>query len=159
MEVNVGFENLISTMVAAACRGDGTAVAACFTPDGVYHDCFYGAFQGAAIVEMVEQYFHRDACHFKWDLHTVVDDGHTGYARYVFSYESRLPGALGKRALFEGVCICELQGGKIAAYREVANSAVGLHSLGFEPARIVRRLAREAQELADRPEAAAHRAG
>lgn len=153
------FETLISTMVAAVCRGDGAAAAACFTPDGVYHDCFYGAFQGAAIAEMVEQYFHRDAGNLKWDLHDVVDNGRTGYARYVFSYESRLPDALGQRVLFEGVGICVLQGGRIASYREVANSAVGLHSLGFEPARIARRLAREAQELAARPEAAGHRAG
>jgi ketosteroid isomerase-like protein len=153
----MSFAALITAMTQAACRGDGAAVAACFTPDGVYHDCFYGAFQGPAIVQMIEAFFHRDACDFRWDLHDIVDDGHTGYARYVFSYESKLPGAAGRRALFEGVSICALRDGRIASYREVANSAVGLHALGFAPERIAKLLAREARELAARPEAAGHR--
>jgi ketosteroid isomerase-like protein len=152
----MSFAALITAMTQAACRGDGAAVAACFTPDGVYHDCFYGAFQGPAIVQMIEAFFHRDACDFRWDLHDIVDDGLTGYARYVFSYESKLPGAAGRRALFEGVSICALRDGRIASYREVANSAVGLHALGFAPERIAKLLAREARELAARPEAAGH---
>ncbi|MCC7120425.1 MAG: nuclear transport factor 2 family protein [Gammaproteobacteria bacterium] len=153
----MNFADLIVTMTQAACRGDGAAVAACFTPDGIYHDCFYGPFQGTAIATMVEDFFHRDAREFRWDLHDVVDDGRTGYARYVFSYESKLPIASGRRALFEGVSICELRGGKIASYREVANSAVGLYTLGFAPERIAKLLAREARELAARSEAATHR--
>ena len=104
----MSFASLLSAMTAAACRGEGGAVAACFTPDGVYHDCFYGAFAGADIARMVEDYFHRDARDFRWDLHDVVDNGSLGYARYVFSYESTLPGCEGQRALFEGVAICEL---------------------------------------------------
>lgn len=153
----MSFAELITTMTQAACRGDGAAVAACFTPDGVYHDCFYGAFAGAAIVTMIEDYFHRDARDFRWDLHDIVDDGRVGYARYVFSYESKLPYAAGRRALFEGVSICELRQGRLASYREVANAAVGLHTLGFAPERIARLLDREARELAARTEAAAHR--
>lgn len=152
----MNFAALLTTMTQAACRGDGAAVAACFTPDGVYHDCFYGAFQGPAIVEMIEARFHRDARDFRWDLHDVVDDGHTGYARYVFSYESKLPDAAGRRALFEGVSICRLRDGRIESYREVANSAVGLHALGFAPGRIAKLLAREADALAARAESAGH---
>ena len=150
------FASLISTMAAAACRGNGAEVVACFTPEGVYHDCFYGAFKGADIATMVEGYFHRDARDFRWDMHDCVDDGRIGYARYVFSYESTIAGSEGKRALFEGVSICELREGLIASYREVANSAVGLQSIGFAPARVTRFLEREARELASRPEASAH---
>jgi len=153
----MSFAELIATMTQAACRGDGAAVAACFTADGVYHDCFYGAFTGAAIATMIEDYFHRDARDFRWDLHDIVDDGRIGYARYVFSYESRLPNAMGRRALFEGVSICELREGRLASYREVANAAVGLHTLGFAPERIAKLLDREARELAGRSEAARHR--
>ncbi len=152
----MSFATLIATMTQAACRGDGAAVAACFTPDGVYHDCFYGAFEGPAIARMIEDFFHRDARDFRWDLHDLVDDGRTGYARYVFSYESRLPAAAGRRALFEGVSICRLRDGRIESYREVANSAVGLHALGFAPERIAKLLGREARELAARPESAGH---
>lgn len=152
----MSFAALLSAMTAAACRGDGAAVAACFTPDGVYHDCFYGAFEGAAIASMIEGFFHRDAGDFRWDLHDVVDDGRTGYARYVFSYTSKLPDAQGRRAIFEGVSICRLRDGRIERYREVANSAVGLLTLGFAPERIAKFLAREARELAGREEAAGH---
>lgn len=153
----MNFATLITNLTQAACRGDGAAVAACFTADGIYHDCFYGAFQGAAIVDMIAR-FHRDARDFRWDLHDIVDDGRVGYARYVFSYESLLPGSEGRRALFEGVSICELRDGRLASYREVANAAAGLQALGFAPGRIAKLLEREARELAARPEAAGHRA-
>ena len=111
----MSFAALISTLMSAACRGDGAAVAACFTPDGVYHDCFYGAFTGPAIASMITDYFHRDATDFRWDPHDIVDNGATGYARYVFSYASRLPGCEGRRALFEGVSICTLRDGRTSA--------------------------------------------
>ena len=154
----MAFAKLIQTMADAACRGDGPAVAACFTPDGTYHDCFYGAFTGPQrIVEMIEGYFHRDACNFKWDMHEAVDNGATGYARYVFSYESKLPGSEGRRALFEGVSVCTLRNGLIHAYHEVANAAAGLQDLGFPPERIAKFLAKESKALAARDEAAGHR--
>jgi ketosteroid isomerase-like protein len=151
------FATLIRNMAAAACRGDGRAVRECFTPDGVYHDVFYGAFQGDAIIEMIEKYFHRDACNFIWDMHTPVADGHTGYARYVFSYESKLPAAVGKRAGFEGVSVCTLQGGKIHAYHEVTNALVGLQALGFAPERLAKIATKESAAFFARPEAAHHR--
>ena len=153
----MNFAGLITTMTQAACRGDGQAVVDCFTPDGVYHDCFYGPFQGAAIATMVEDFFHRDARDFRWDLHDILSDARVGYARYVFSYESKLAGAEGRRALFEGVSVCALRDGRIASYREVANAAVGLHTLGFAPERIAKLLAREARDLAGRAEAVGHR--
>ena len=84
------FTNLISEMTRAAVRGDGRAARACFTENGVYHDCFYGAFQGDAIIDLIERYFHRDAGSFIWDIHDPLSDGRLGYARYVFSYESKL---------------------------------------------------------------------
>ena len=58
----VPFADLITAMTAAAAAGRGHDVAACFTPDGVYHDVFYGDFQGpAAIADLIENHFHRDA--------------------------------------------------------------------------------------------------
>ena len=59
------FSGLIQNMIAAACRGDGAGVAACFTPEGVYHDVFYGSFRGPAeIARMIEGHFHRDGSDF-----------------------------------------------------------------------------------------------
>lgn len=150
------FATLINTLAAAACRGDGAAVAACFTADGTYHDCFYGAFQGPAIVTLISDYFHRDAADFRWDMHDVVNDGRVGYARYVFSYVSKLKGSEGRRALFEGVSICTLRDGRIASYHEVANAAVGMKALGMSAEKIDRFLSREATALAARAESAHH---
>ena len=152
------FALLISDMIEAACRGDGAGLAACFAPDGVYHDVFYGSFRGRAeIAHMIEEYFHRDGGEFRWDVHDPVEAEGTGYARYVFSYRSRLKGCEGRRAVFEGVAICRLRGGLIADYREVANAATGLSLMGFDDARLARFVARQAAELTARDEAAAHK--
>ena len=110
------FGVLIRKMTQAACEGDGAGVAACFTEDGVYHDVFYGSFEGRGrIAEMINDYFHRDACNFRWDMHDPVSDGETGYCRYVFSYESKLGEAKGTRTMFEGVAIATLQDGLIVS--------------------------------------------
>jgi len=121
------------------------------------HDVFYGEFAGRArISAMIEQWFHRDATDFRWDMHDPVFDGRTLYARYVFGFRSRLPGAEGRRAVFEGVSIMTIQEGQIAAYREVANPAPGLVDLGFAPERIAKLMARDGASLKARPETARH---
>lgn len=151
------FGTLIRTMTQAACRGDGAGVAACFTPDGVYHDVFYGAFQGPAIADMIENYFHRDASNFRWDVHAPVSDGQTGYARYVFSFDSKLEGHEGNRACFEGVALCTLKDGLIEEYHEVAEAVTGLSLIGFPEGRIAGYAAKQARQLLARDEAEAHR--
>jgi hypothetical protein len=86
------FSALLNRMATAACAGDGLVVAACFTDEGIYHDCFYGPFQGTDnIANLIENHFHRDAENFRWDLHEPVENHGIGYARYVFSYRSKLP--------------------------------------------------------------------
>ena len=155
----MAFERLIRDMAAAIARGDGAAAADCFCADGVYHDVFYGAFPKPEIPRMVSDYFHRDATNFIWDMHDPVSDGRVGYARYVFSYDGRMPGSEGRRAIFEGVSVCTLRDGLILAYHEVANTAPGLQRLGFAPERLARVVARQADALAARDEARHHRAG
>ena len=151
------FAELIKTMTAAIVRADGAAAAACFTPDGVYHDVFYGAFAQPEIPRMVTDYFHRDASAFIWDIHDAACEGNIGYARYVFSYDAKVAGCEGRRALFEGVSICQLRDGLLASYTEVANAAPGLHMIGFAPERLLKVIERQGQALATRPEAAHHR--
>ncbi len=154
------FGALMRKMTQAACDGDGAAVASCFTEDGVYHDVFYGAFQGPArIEEMIRDYFHRDATNFRWDLHDPVSDGKVGYVRYIFSYDAKTKGAEGKRAMFEGVSVVALKDGLIAAYKEVANTATGLEMMGYGPERLARIFARQGEELAGRDEVAGHLPG
>ena len=154
----------MSTMLRAFCdaveRHDGKAFAELFTEDGVYHDVFYGAFTGRAkIAEIIDDWFYRTATDFRWDMHEPVSDGKTLYARYTFSYRSTLPEANGARAMFEGVAIMALRDGKIASYREVANTATGFVDMNFAPERIAKIVARKGAELKARPEMKRHLEG
>ena len=153
----MAFAELIRRMTAAACLGDGAGVAACFTPDGIYHDVFYGEFKGADIGRMIEEFFHRDARDFVWDIHDPVDNGDIGYARYVFSFTSKLPGHEGKRACFEGVAVCQLKDGLIAHYAEVAEASAGLALMEFTDDRIAKHAHRRGRFLMSRDEAEHHR--
>ena len=138
-------------------RRNGNALAELFTEDGVYHDVFYGAFEGRAkIAELIDDWFYRTATDFRWDMHDPVSDGETLYARYTFSYRSILPEAKGARVMFEGVAIMKLRDDKIAEYREVANTATGFVDMNFAPARIVKIVAKQGAALKARPEMKRH---
>jgi ketosteroid isomerase-like protein len=148
---------LLRAFCDAAEHKDGARFASLFCEHGVYHDVFYGAFEGRArIAAMIEDYFYKTAADLRWDMHDPVSDGRTLYARYTFSYRSLLPEAKGARAMFEGVSIIRLEAGKIADYREVANAAAGLVDMNFAPERIAKFLARQGRELKARPEMARH---
>lgn len=148
---------LVRDFCAAVEAEDGERFAALFTPDGVYHDVFYGEFAGRErIAAMIRDRFCRDATDFRWDMHDPVFDGAMLYARYVFSYRSKLPDAAGRRAMFEGVSIMTIRDGLIATYREIANSAPGLVDLGFAAERIARISSRQGVALRQRAEAARH---
>ena len=148
---------LLKEFCSAVERRDGKAFASLFTEDGVYHDVFYGDFKGRQkIAEMIDDLFHRTARDFRWDMHRPVSDGKMLYAYYTFSYVSTLPEAKGKRVGFDGVSIMRLRDGKIAEYREVANSAIGLLDIGFAPERVAKILNKEAAHIKARPEWARH---
>ncbi len=150
------FCDLIATMTQAIVRGDGDGAAACFADGGVYHDVFYGAFPKADIPRMVSDYFHRDAERLRWDIHDPVSNVDVGYARYVFSYDAKITGSEGKRAVFEGVAVCRLEAGLILSYTEVANTSTGLQLLGFSAERLARIVGRQVDELTGRDEVATH---
>jgi hypothetical protein len=127
---------------------------------GVYHDVFYGAFEGRAqIAEMIDDHFYRTANDFRWDMHAPVSDGETLYARYTFSYRSLLPEAKGARAMFEGVAIMTLRNGLVSEYREVANTASAFVDMNFAPERIAKIAARQGAALKARPEMQRHLKG
>ncbi len=148
---------LLQDFCAAVEAEDPERFAALFAEDGVYHDVFYGAFAGrAGIAGMIRDRFCRDATDFRWDMHNPVTDGTTLYARYVFSYRSKMPDSAGKRAMFEGVSIMTLRDSLIATYREIADTAPGFVDLGFAPERIARFAARQGAALRSQAEAVRH---
>ena len=150
-----------TAMLRAFCdaveQRNGRAFAELFTEDGVYHDVFYGAFEGRTkIAEMVDDWFYRTATDFRWDMHDPVTDGTTLYARYTFSYKSTLPEATGARAMFEGVAMMTLKDGKIACYHEVANTAPAFVDLKFSAERIAKIVGKQGAELKARGEMRRH---
>jgi limonene-1,2-epoxide hydrolase len=148
---------LLAAFTAAVEQRNGAALAALFAEDGVYHDVFYGSFAGRErIAALVDDWFHRDAAEFRWDMLDPVSDGRVLYARYVFSYCSTLPGAEPGRVVFEGVAIMRLRDGQIAEYREVANTGPALARLGFAPERLIKLLRRDDAALRARTDAARH---
>ncbi len=144
---------LLKEFCSAVERRDGKAFARLFTEDGVYHDIFYGDFKGPArIAEMIDDWFHRTAREFRWEMHRPLSDGQSLYAYYTFSYVSTLPEAEGRRVGFEGVSMMTLRDGKIAEYREVANVGPAFVELGFAPERVSKILAKEGAHLKKAPE-------
>jgi ketosteroid isomerase-like protein len=148
---------MLRTFCDAVEQHDGAAFAALFTEDGVYHDVFYGPFAGRAkLAEMIDDWFYRTADNFRWDMHDPVSDGKTLYARYTFSYRSKLQEAKGARVMFEGVAIMALRDGLIAEYHEVANTAPAFVDLNFAPERIAKIMAKQGAALKARPEMKRH---
>lgn len=150
-------EQLLRAFCDAVEKRNGKAFAELFTEDGVYHDVFYGAFEGRAkIAGMIDDVFYRTATDFRWDMHAPVSDGKTLYAHYTFSYRSTLPEAMGVRVMFEGVAMMKLRDGKILEYHEVANTAPAFVDMNFAPERIAKIFARQGAALKARPEMRRH---
>lgn len=138
-DTSLFFDGLLEKFRAAAVAGDGKGLAACFTEDGIYHDGFYGAFQGRlAIARMLTDYFHRDATDFSWEFTHRICEGDLGYASYEFSYVSRLKGAEGRPVHFTGFSRFILSGDLIARYDEKFDRGPALLQLGFTPERLSR---------------------
>jgi ketosteroid isomerase-like protein len=153
----MNMEQLLRAFCDAAEQHNGKAFAELFTEDGVYHDVFYGAFEGRAkIAEMIDDVFCRTATDFRWDMHSPVSDGKTLYAHYTFSYRSTLPEARGARVMFEGVAMMKLRDGRILEYHEVANTAPAFVDMNFAPERIAKIFAKQGAALKARPEMKRH---
>jgi ketosteroid isomerase-like protein len=131
------FAGLVERFAAAASAGDGAAFAACFTPDGVYHDYIYGPHRGrAAIADMLENLFHRDAADYDWRFLDPVTDGRIGYARSLSRFVSTIPEFAGRKVVIDGTSRFVLEGGLIGAYHESVNGGIAMAQLGVAPARM-----------------------
>ena len=139
----MSFAALLSRFTAAVETGDGPALAALFTPDGIYHDNFYGEFAGReTIARMLTDHFWRDAEGFKWDMAEPVSDGRIGYARWTFSYESKMADSRGRPVAFAGISRFVLAGDQIARYDEAYNAGLAFAQLDMAPERIAKILRR-----------------
>lgn len=152
------FEEILQRFTSAVEAGDVEAFTALFTADGTYDDVFYGVFRGReALGRMLAEHFHGNAKDFRWQMHEPVCDGRIGYAHYTFSYTSTMAHSAGRRVVFTGCSQFELDGGRIAAYREWAFGIAGLAQLGTPPAVIARQAERETERMRAGADRAAHR--
>jgi ketosteroid isomerase-like protein len=133
------FASLIARFGAAATAGDGEALARCFTEDGIYHDYIYGPHAGrAAIADMLENLFHRDASEYDWQFFDPVTDGDIGYAWSLSRFVSTIPQFKNKEVVIDGISRFILKDGLVAAYHESVNGGVAQAQLGVPPERMAK---------------------
>jgi hypothetical protein len=132
------FTDMLSRFAATVAANDGKGLGALFTSDGVYDDGFFGEFAGREAIANMLQHFHDTGTNYRWDFFDALSDGKTGYARYRFSYASKMPGAEGKPVVFEGTSHFVFENGQIARYSEVFDRGMALAQQDFAAERIKR---------------------
>src|SRR3954451_11335743 len=154
---NHSFADLLAAFTAALVANDGAGLGALFTEDGVYADEFFGAHRGRSAIAAMLTRFHDTGSEYRWDFFDPVSNGTIGYARFRFSYRSRLPESAGRPVMFEGISQFRLaEDGLIAYYGEAFDRGVALVQLGFPAERIKRIVEKAATAQNGTPEARAH---
>ncbi len=137
------FPDLLTAFSAAVAANDGPGLAAMFMPDGTYVDELFGAHQGTEAIIAMLQRFHDTGRDYRWDFTHPVTDGTTGYARFRFSFTSRLPECEGRPVTIDGISQFQFNGSLISRYSEAFDRGVALVQLGF-PAERIRRIVEKA---------------
>ena len=137
--------SIVNEFEAAFNRRDVEALVACFTPAGSYVDNFFGPHTGhAELRDMFARMFHegRD---YTWTMDVIVDTPSRAAAEWTFGYvvSDAIPRSAGRSVRFRGMSLFELEGGKIAAYREYFDTAAALLQLGFKADSLARVIARK----------------
>jgi hypothetical protein len=150
------FAELLKAFADAVEANDGPGLAQLFTEDGVYEDGFFGSHTGRPVIAAMLQRFHDTGGRYLWEFVDPVSSGVTGYARFRFSYTSRLRESVGRPVLFEGISCFRFRGDLIAHYFEAFDRGVALVQLGF-PAERIRHILEKAATAQNRlPEARPH---
>jgi steroid delta-isomerase-like uncharacterized protein len=126
-------------------KQDVDGLVACFTPGGSYVDTFFGPHTGTAALRAMFQRMFREGRDYSWKMDVVVESGSTAAAEWTFSYvvSDAIPRSAGRRVGFRGMSVFELEGGRVARYREYFNEGVALLQLGFKPESLAKVLARK----------------
>jgi len=141
--------NLVERFAEAFNRGDIDGLLACFTEDATYRDLFYGPHAGHAALRAMFERMFREGRDYRWRMNSVVMDVHRAAAEWTFSYTATaaVPRSEGRRVLFSGMSVFDLDGGDLdggraRAYREYADTGVALLQLGFAPESLAKVLSR-----------------
>ena len=123
---------------------DVDALLACFTERGSYTDNFYGEHRGRDGLRAMFERMFREGRDYLWRMDAVVETPTSAAAEWMFSYvvTDAVPRSAGRKVRFRGMSIFELEGGRIARYREYFDTGVALLQLGFAPEAISKVLGR-----------------
>jgi steroid delta-isomerase-like uncharacterized protein len=135
---------IVGAFEAAFNRRDVDGLLACFTEDATYVDGFYGPHTGRpALREMFERMF-REGRDYAWRMDEVVQSGDRAAAEWTFSYvvTGAIPRSAGRAIRFRGMSLFQLDGGRIAGYREHFDRGEALLQLGLAPESVARVLRR-----------------
>jgi len=152
----VDFPTVLRRFSNAVVANDGAGLAALFTEDGVYEDGFFGANKGPDAIARMLAKFHETGRDYRWDFFDPLTDGRIGYARWRFSYASKMPGAEGKPVVFEGIALFEFRGERIARYSEAFDRGVAFVQQDFPAERLRKILMKTAQAQNATPECQEH---
>jgi SnoaL-like domain len=150
------FSDLLARFARAVEANDGQGLAMLFTADGTYEDGFFGAHTGRAAIAAMLQRFHDTGSDYFWEFADPVTNGSLGYARFWFSYTSRLPESSGRPVVFEGISCFQFRDGLIARYSEAFDRGVALVQLDFSADHIKRILQKTAAVQNQLPQARRH---
>jgi steroid delta-isomerase-like uncharacterized protein len=141
--------NLVERFAEAFNRCDVDGLLACFTEDATYRDLFYGPHAGQAALRGMFERMFREGRDYRWQMNSVVMDAHRAAAEWTFGYTATaaVPRSEGRHVLFSGMSAFDLdggdlEGGRIRAYREHADTGVALLQLGFSPESLAKVLSR-----------------
>jgi steroid delta-isomerase-like uncharacterized protein len=125
-------------------RQDVDALLACFTERATYRDNFYGEHAGKDSLRSMFQRMFREGHDYHWTMEVVVDSPAVSTAEWTFAYvvSEAVPRSAGRKIRFTGMSVFELDGGRIARYREYFDTGVALLQLGFAPDSIAKVLQR-----------------
>jgi steroid delta-isomerase-like uncharacterized protein len=125
-------------------RQDVAGLVACFTPTGSYRDTFYGEHTGVAGLRAMFERMFREGKDYQWTMDTVVESPALATAEWTFGYTvtETVPRSAGRKIGFRGMSLFELEGGRIARYREYFDTGAALLQLGFKPESLAKVLAR-----------------
>ena len=137
--------SIVHDFASAFTRQDVDALVNCFTPTGSYVDTFFGPHAGHGNLRAMFERMFREGTNYRWTMDVVVDTPARAAAEWTFGYvvTEAVPRSSGRAVRFKGMSLFELDGGKIAAYREYFDTAAALLQLGFKPESLAKVIARK----------------
>ena len=141
--------NVVERFAEAFNRRDVEGLLSLFTEDATYADLFFGPHAGQAALRAMFERMFREGRDYRWQMNSIVMDARRAAAEWTFSYTATaaVPRSEGRSVRFSGMSAFDLdggdlEGGRIRAYREYADTGVALLQLGFAPESVAKVLSR-----------------